>query len=152
MLKISIITIVKEVKEIYSQYVTLVKSGGFYRVYGKDAYIISNLFEYKVKKEQEVITCGFPIKSLKKVEAKLEQKKINSLVLDSRDNYNVEEKVEFKNLNTYDKQYEESKIYVNNQIRIDNIYHFLEENARKIELKNMLKEFEEIICKQKSLK
>ena len=98
------------------------------------------------------MTCGFPIKSLKKIEAKLEQKKINYLVLDSRDNYNVEEKVEFKNLNTYNKQYDNSKVYVNNQIRIEKIYHFLEESVRKTELKSILNEIEGIICKQKNLR
>ena len=53
--KISIITIVKEVKNIHPEYITFIRTGEFYRVYGKDAYIISNLFEYKIKQEQDVM-------------------------------------------------------------------------------------------------
>lgn len=149
--KISIITIVKEVKNIHPEYIVFIRTGEFYRIYGKDAYIISNLFEYKIKKEQDIMTCGFPSKSLKKVEARLEQKKINYLLLDSKDNYRVNEKIDFKNLNTYDKQYTISKIYVNNQIRIERIYDILMQNARQEELKFVLKEIEDI-CKQKNLK
>lgn len=143
--KISIITIVKEVKNVHPEDVVLIRTGEFYRIYGKDAYIISNLFEYKIKKEQDIMTCGFPSKSLKKIEAKLEQKKINYLLLDSKDNYTVNERMDFKNLNTYQKQYELSKIYVNNQIRIEKIYAILIQNARKEELKFLLKEIEEKI-------
>ncbi len=91
------------------------------------------------------MTCGFPSKSLKRIEAKLEQKKINYLLLDSRDNYAVNEKIDFKNLNTYNKQYEISKIYVHNQLRIEKIYNFLTQNARQIELKFLLKEIEDKI-------
>ena len=39
------ITIIREIKQIHPNYVALVRMGGFYRVYGKDAYILSNIFE-----------------------------------------------------------------------------------------------------------
>ena len=119
--------------------------GGFYRVYGRDAYILSNLFEYKIKQEEDNVSCGFPTKAISKVIARLENKKINYMVMDSRDNYNIEEKMDYKNLNTYDKQYEISKIYVNNQRRIENIYEYLSENSKKENLKILLKEMEELI-------
>ncbi len=73
--KIGAITIVKEIKEIHPEYIALVKIGGFYRAYGKDAYIISNMFQYKLKKEEKIFTCGFPTKILNRVIAKLESKK-----------------------------------------------------------------------------
>ena len=57
--------------------------------------------------------------------AKLESKKINYMIVDSRDNYDIEEKMEFGNLNTYEKQFEISKIYVNNQKRIEKINEYL---------------------------
>lgn len=44
---------------------------------------------------------GFPTSSIKKVEARLENKKINYIVLDRKDNYAVNERTDFKNLNTY---------------------------------------------------
>ena len=65
--------------------------------------------------------------------------------MDSRDSYNIEEKMDFNNLNTYDKQYEISKIFVNNQRRIENIYEYLTKNAKKENLKILLREMEELI-------
>lgn len=144
-LKIGVITIVKEAKQIHPKDIMLIKVGGFYRAYGKDACILSNLFNYKIKQEEDIIICGFPTKVISKVSAQLENKKINYRILDSRDNYNVEEKTDFKNLNTYDKQYQASRIYVNNQRRIDDIYEYLCKNSKKENLKNLLKEMEELI-------
>lgn len=51
---ISIVTIAKEIKEIHSEDIALIKSGNFYKVYGKDAYIISNLFKYAIKEKEGV--------------------------------------------------------------------------------------------------
>ena len=88
---------------------------------------------------------GFPVNVLKKVEASLERKKINYLILDRKDNYSVNENMDFKNLNTYDKLYNSSKVYINNIKRINNINDYLVKNADKEELKNLLKEIEECI-------
>ena len=52
-LKIGAITIVKEAKKIHQNNIMLVKIGGFYRTYGRDAYIFSNLFGYKTKQENK---------------------------------------------------------------------------------------------------
>ena len=46
----SILNIVKTVKEIHKEEIVFVKIGKFYQVYGKDAYVMSYLFEYKLKK------------------------------------------------------------------------------------------------------
>ena len=100
MIKVSIITIAKEIKEIHPEHIALIKCGNFYKVYGKDAYIVANLFKYAIKEEQGIVTCGFPINSIKRIEAQLENKKVNYIVIDRRDNYSVNEKVEFKNLNS----------------------------------------------------
>ena len=51
----SILNIVKTVKEIHKEKIIFVKIGKFYQVYGKDAYIISYLFEYKLKKVAEYV-------------------------------------------------------------------------------------------------
>ena len=112
MIKISIVTIVKEIKEIHPEYITLIKSGKFYRIYGKDAYIISYLFKYKIKVEGEIVSSGFQVESLKRVQYILENKKINYIILDSRTNYIIEEKEDFKNLNNYSEFYQKSKILV----------------------------------------
>lgn len=62
-----ILNIVKTVKEIHKEDIVFVKIGKFYQVYGKDAYIISYLFDYKLKKVEEVYMCGFPESSKNRV-------------------------------------------------------------------------------------
>ena len=49
-----ILNIVKTVKEIYIKDITIVKIGKFYQVYGKDAYIISYFFEYRLKSRKSI--------------------------------------------------------------------------------------------------
>ena len=74
----AIITIIKEVKKIHPKEIALVKIGNFFHIYGKDSYIISFLFGYKMKNiDNNCSTCGFPQNSLPKVQAKFENKKIN---------------------------------------------------------------------------
>lgn len=143
--KISVLTIIKEIKSIHQKDIAMVKMGNFYHMYGKDAYIIAYLFQYKIKKENDMVTTGFPVQAINKVKANLENKKINYIVLDRKDNYSIDETMDFKNLNTYDKQYASSKIYINNKIRINNINDYLIKNASKEDLNILLKEIEEVI-------
>ena len=58
----------KRIKEIHPDYVMMYKSGGFYKVFGKDAYILSNLCGYQINTLSEnVTTCGFPSSAINKV-------------------------------------------------------------------------------------
>ena len=141
----SCITMVREIKSIHPTDIALIRLGGFYKVYGKDAYIISKIFGYKVKEEEQIVSCGFPIKIINKIKATLENKKINYIIIDSRDNYNINEKEDFKNLNRYVKEYNASKIYVKNQMEIEKIYEYLSKKSKKEDIKNILKEIEELI-------
>ena len=109
----------------------MIKVGAFFKVYGKDAYIISNIFQYKIKEEKGIVTCGFPVESQKKIQSALENKKINYIILDSKDSYSEIKKMNFGNLNTYMQYYENSKVYVNNYKRIEKIYKYLIENAKR---------------------
>ena len=94
---------IKAIKQVHSKSVVLVKIGSFYHAYGKDSYILSYMFGYKLKKfEKDYTTCGFPLDSISKVIAKLEEKKINYVILDRRNNYEEDEKSDNGNLNTYD--------------------------------------------------
>ena len=45
----AIITMIKVIKEIHPESLVLVKVGKFYNAYGKDSYILSYLFGYKLK-------------------------------------------------------------------------------------------------------
>ena len=67
------------------------------------------------------------------------------MIIDSRDNYDINEKEDFKNLNNYDKEFLKSKKYVENKIKIENIYEYMNANSKKEEIKIIVKEFEEII-------
>lgn len=67
------------------------------------------------------------------------------MVIDRRDNYSINEKIEFRNLNSYNEQYERAKIYVKNSKRIEVIYKYLLKNANDENLKNILKELESIV-------
>ena len=137
---------IKTIKEIHPKDLLLVKIGDFYHVYGKDAYILSYLMGYNLRiLEKNCPSCGFPSKSLAKIESVLEDKKINYLIIDRRNNYDVEEFIDNKNLNTYDEQYEKAHNYINLKKRIDNIYTKLIENINNIETKNKIKEIEKII-------
>ena len=142
----SVLTIIKEVKEIHPEVVVLVKIGKFYNVYLKDAYIISYLFGYKLRDmEKDVKSAGFPEVSLKRVIATLENKKIDYMILDRRNNYDADEKFENGNLNKYNEIYNKAKKHFNILARIENISNYLHNNMNKKETINILKRMEQII-------
>lgn len=142
----AVITIIKEIKKIHPKEVVMVKIGDFYHVYGKDSYILAFLLGYKLKNiEDNCMTCGFPTKSLAKVEAMLENKKVNYILLDRRNNYDVDEFSDNKNLNTYDEQFEKANRYIKAKNRIDIIYFELMKNINDKDIKNKLYEIETIL-------
>lgn len=139
-----VINIIKAIKQVHKTEIVLVKIGDFYHVYGKDAYILSYLVQYKLKTIEEqketLPTCGFPVKSLPKIQALLEQKKINYILVDRRNNYEVDEIMNFKNLNTYDKTFEKAYTYVKQKEKLDKIYDYLLKNLQKEETEKILNE------------
>lgn len=79
----------------------------FYKVFGKDAYILSELFDYNINiVNNNVATCGFPLKTISKVRSELEELKISYMLIDPRNNYDIDLKEDFRNLNTYQEQFE----------------------------------------------
>ena len=130
-----IINMVQNVKEIHYKYIVFVKVGNFYYCYGRDSYIISYLFNYKINiLNQNIYSCSFPQNALNKVIANLEQKKINYLILDRRNNYEIIEKSDNKNLNRYDKFYEIGKKKKVMEMRVEKIRSYLLENMEDKEL------------------
>ncbi len=87
----------KNKKIKYAKYVVLIKVGHFYETYGEDAYLLNNLFDYKVKDIGKVKRVGFPLIAYNKVTCKLNTFKINYLIVD---NEVVKKKF---NKNNYDK-------------------------------------------------
>ena len=55
----SCITIAKEIKSIHPVDVALITLGEFYKVYGKDAYILSYIYDYKLRSTKDNISTCF---------------------------------------------------------------------------------------------
>lgn len=143
---------IKTIKEVHSEYICLFKIGTFYHVYGRDAYILSYIFGYKIKDlEKNYKECGFPIGALAKVKAKLENYQINYLIIDRRNNYDVDEKEDYKNLNKYDKYYERANKYINCKRRVDAIAEFLTQNIETDNFTKLLGRMEEIIYERREV-
>ena len=68
---------IKTIKEIHKNDLCMFKIGTFYHCYGRDAYILSYIFVYKMKSlEKNYKECGFPVSAINKIMAKLEILKI----------------------------------------------------------------------------
>lgn len=140
------ITVIRTMKAIHNDSILLVKTGKFYNVYGRDSYIISYLLGYKLREIEKVSTCGFPIESMNRVRTKLENKKINYLIVDKRNNYDVDETLNNKNLNTYSKNYEKAKEYINSKKRVNKIYDYLLHNLNN---KKLINQIEKVIVNER---
>ena len=148
-----VVNVVRNVKRIHEKDIALIRIGKFYYSYGKDAYIMSYIFKYKIMKiEQEnIYSCAFPQNSFPKVKACLENKKINYIILDRRNNYDVEEKIDNKNLNEYDNYFNKAKKYINKKIRIENIYNYLLLCIDEKEINKSIEKMEEIINERRKV-
>ena len=88
---------IKVMKQINPDKIILLKVGNFYYEYGKDAYIVSFIFGYKIKTiEQNIPFSGFPKTALNKVISKLEENSISYIIVDRSQNYDVMETMNFK--------------------------------------------------------
>lgn len=124
-----IINIVKNVKEIHKDYVVLVRTGTFYNCYGRDSYVISYLLGYKIKIiENKIYNCSFSKAGYNKVISSLEKYKINYIVLDKRNNYDVDDKNNFGNLNRYGEIYKLARNEISLKLRVAKICNYLISN------------------------
>ena len=95
-----ITNVIKTMKQINPEKILLLKIGNFYYQYGKDAYIISYIFGYKIKSvENNIPSTAFPKTTINKVMSKLEDNKISYIVIDRGLNYEVIEEQNFKKQN-----------------------------------------------------
>lgn len=62
--------------------IILIKSGIFYETFNDDAYIMSYLFDYKIKNLSNFIMVGFPEKVIESIKDRLKKEKISYVVLD----------------------------------------------------------------------
>lgn len=142
---------IKNIKEIHKNDVCLFKMGSFYHAFNRDAYILSYLCGYKLKRiEQNSVDCGFPTNVALRIRARLEENNINYLLIDRRNDFEVDEKEDFGNNNKYDAIYEKAKRYVNFKFRIENIQEFLMENIENNGIKGTIQKIEEIITEDEA--
>lgn len=148
----SIINIVKNIKQVHPEHIILIKIGKFYYSYSKDAYIISYIFGYKLKNiEENIKVCAFPVFILNKIMAKLEENKINYIIIDRRNNYEVDEKFDNGNLNKYNIYLEKSKKYINQKNKIEEIYNYLISNIENDTNNELIKEIERQINERRKI-
>ena len=122
----STVDVIRTMKQVHPNDVILIKIGKFYHAYGKDAYIISFIFNYQLKKvETNTNTTGFPAVALNKVIKTLEDKSINYMVIDRGDNYEPIDKGNFKQNNKYIDMYNTAHRYQTRKNKIDEIYEYL---------------------------
>ena len=110
------------------------KSGTFYNVLDDDCYILYYLLGYDIKN----YTVGFPKSALNKVINKLDECKINYLVIGENLGNN------FRNLNKYNKILKSGKEKYNKEINYQNIINKLYKVSED-KLDKILKTIEEIL-------
>lgn len=138
--------VIRNLKEIHKNSIILIRIGTFYHAYGKDAYIMSYLFNYQIKNVGKGYnTCGMPVSGLNKVLKILEDKKIDYLVLIKSQNYDVETKKEFNVNNRYLETYEKAYRNINLRKRINSIYDYLIENIEQPNIKTIIQKVEDCI-------
>lgn len=127
------INMVRNIKELFPDYVLLVKIGTFYESYNNDSSIISYLCNYKIKEvgSKDKI-CGFPTVSLNKVKYLLEQRNINYLIVDKSHNYEELEKMNYKKKNKYNELLTISNEHIDKISRIEKIRNHLLNDSSKL--------------------
>ena len=148
----AMITMVRAIKKVHPTDLVLFKIGTFYQTYGKDSYIISYLFGYKTKRIQDnYSTCGFPASCLSKNLARLEENKINYVIVDKRNNYEDDEFSDNKNLNTYEEYFEKAHRFVTIKNRIDQITEYLIGEINKEDIKEKINKIEDVIYERRKV-
>lgn len=141
-----VVNMAKTIKQIHPKDVVCFKVGNFYNVYGKDAYILAYLFSYTLKFiENNIATCGFPIQKLTKAKAIFENKKINYIMIDTRNNYDIDEQEDNKNLNKYEEIFEMAHKNIRGKVRIEKIAEELMKSIEKEDFKQKIEKVEKIV-------
>lgn len=136
---------VRVMKKVHPETIIMVKMGNFYYEYGKDAYIVSYLFNYKLNKTINIANSGFPKSVLNKVLKELEEKNISYIVVNKANNYELLDECNFKSKNKYKKYYEEAYKYITIKKRIDLIYEYLLENIKNEGMKEKINNIEKVL-------
>ena len=147
-----VVNMAKDIKKVYPEYVMMYKVGNFVQAFGKDAYVISYVFGYALRATKDNIqTCGFPKNAIPKVMSKLEQKKINFIIVDTRNNYEVDEENDNKNLNTYSENFLKAQKYIKVEKRLEKIEEMLLKDVEKEGIMEKIRKIEEIVYENRKI-
>lgn len=138
---------IRLIREVHPSTVILVRLGKFYQCFSKDAYIVSYIFDYKLKKDKYV-SCGFPLSALNKVKVRLEHEKIDYIVVDKRLDYEVLGKEQFEKENKYEETYAIAKNQYILKERIGKINKYLVDNLSNVEVVNKIKALEKLLYEE----
>jgi DNA mismatch repair ATPase MutS len=129
-------------KSTYKDYVVLLKSGNFYISFNKDAIIMNNIFNYQIKQVKDYIKIGFPIISINKIVNELTLRKVNYVII----NNEIINKKKFSN-NSYKKYLLEKENYEILLVRIKKINTILKNSLNNQNIKQVLDDIENVLCK-----
>lgn len=147
-----VVNMAKDIKKVHPEYVMMYKVGNFVQAFGKDAYVISYVFGYALRATKDNIqTCGFPKNAIPKVMSKLEQKKINFIIVDNRNNYEVDEENDNKNLNTYSENFLKAQKYIKVEKRLEKIEEMLLKDVEKEGIMEKIRKIEEIVYENRKI-
>ena len=141
----------KNLKRIHPDYVMLYKVGSFYHAYGKDSYIMADMFDYTIKYVKNIPSCGFPKATIARVQSELEKGKINYMLLDPRNNYDVDYKFDFKNDNKYDEKFEKSYVNVKDKQKLKEISERIAMYIGKDEFKELIRKIEDVLDEKREV-
>ena len=134
----SVIKMAEQIKQIHPNYLLIFKVGAFCLTYGKDSYIIAANFNYMLKITSGVQSCGFSKKVLRKVMATLEDRKINYLVIEPRNDY-------------YEQEFKASYKIVKQKAKIEKIKERLELYIGKDEFRNIMRKVEDVLDENREI-
>ena len=147
-----VVNMAKDIKKVHPEYVMMYKVGNFVQAFGKDAYVISYVFGYALRATKDNIqTCVFPKNAIPKVMSKLEQKKINFIIVDTRNNYEVDEENDNKNLNTYSETFSKAQKYIKVKKRLEKIEEMLLKDVEKEGIMEKIRKIEEIVYENRKI-
>lgn len=148
----SVISMARDIKKVHPNDTVMYKVGNFVQAFGKDAYVLSYIFDYKLRNTKDNIqTCGFPKNAIPKVMSKLEQKKVNYIIIDTRNNYEVDETFDNKNLNSYEETIKKAQKYIKIKKRIQKIEEELVANMDSIKIMDKIRKIEEIVYENRKV-
>ena len=121
-------------KEMYKDYVVIIKSGNFYYTFLEDTYILNYFFGYQIRENK----IGFPLNAKAKVKSVLNRNNVN--LIEVIDDYAYV--LESKNDNAYQEKLKEAKSNLLISNMLNNLMNAIEIKVKKEEANyNLIKEF-----------